>query len=208
MILFVAIWNYSSACNFREHACMFNHVWFFVTPWTVAHQAPLFKGFSKQEYWSGWPFLTPGKSSWPRDQTCNPLPLLLGTWILYHRATWRALQGAWISLNRWEKWSPEMLKDMTKVTASECKATERTSVLPTGVFPAHTVASSPEPENKNKNLHLFPFLTPPRFPPAWGKFFCFFLQWYRVIYLGSAACLNFQDLSYLKVFLFFFLIRG
>ena len=25
----------------------------FVTPWTVACQAPLFMGFSKQEYWSG-----------------------------------------------------------------------------------------------------------------------------------------------------------
>ena len=26
---------------------------FFVTPWTVAHQAPLSKEFSRQEYWSG-----------------------------------------------------------------------------------------------------------------------------------------------------------
>ena len=148
-------------------------------------------------------FLTQGSN-------LHPLPLLLGTWILYHPVTWGTLQGAWISLNRWEKWSPEMLKDMTKVTASECKATERTSTLPTDVFPAHIVVSSPEPENKNKNLHLFPFLTPPRFPPAWGKFFLFFfLQCYSVIYLGTASCLNFQDLSYLTVFLFFcfFLIR-
>ena len=28
----------------------------FVTPWTVAHQAPLAMGFSKQECWSGLPF--------------------------------------------------------------------------------------------------------------------------------------------------------
>ena len=28
----------------------------FVTPWTVAHQAPLSMGFSRQEYWSGLPF--------------------------------------------------------------------------------------------------------------------------------------------------------
>ena len=28
----------------------------FVTPWTVAHQAPPSMGFSKQEYWSGFPF--------------------------------------------------------------------------------------------------------------------------------------------------------
>ena len=32
----------------------------FVTPWTVAHQAPLFKGFFRQEYWSGLQFSSPG----------------------------------------------------------------------------------------------------------------------------------------------------
>ena len=30
------------------------------TPWTVAHQAPLSMGFSKQEYWSRLPFPSPG----------------------------------------------------------------------------------------------------------------------------------------------------
>ena len=35
-------------------------VWLFVTPWTVAHQAPLSKGFPRQEYWSGLPFPSPG----------------------------------------------------------------------------------------------------------------------------------------------------
>ena len=30
------------------------------TPWTVAHQAPPSMGFSKQEYWSGLPFPSPG----------------------------------------------------------------------------------------------------------------------------------------------------
>ena len=29
-------------------------------PWTVAHQAPPSMGFSRQEYWSGWPFPSPG----------------------------------------------------------------------------------------------------------------------------------------------------
>ena len=28
-------------------------------PWTVAHQVPLSLGFSRQEYWSGLPFLSP-----------------------------------------------------------------------------------------------------------------------------------------------------
>ena len=31
-----------------------------VTLWTLARQAPLFIGFSRQEYWSGLPFPSPG----------------------------------------------------------------------------------------------------------------------------------------------------
>ena len=38
----------------RIHVC-FSPVWLFATPWTVAHQAPLSMGFSRQEYWSGLP---------------------------------------------------------------------------------------------------------------------------------------------------------
>ena len=37
-----------------------NIVQLFVTPWTVAHQAPLSMEFSSQEYQSGWPFPSPG----------------------------------------------------------------------------------------------------------------------------------------------------
>ena len=41
--------------------CLLGHsVWLFVTPWTVAHRAPLSMGFLRQEYWSGLPFLSPG----------------------------------------------------------------------------------------------------------------------------------------------------
>ena len=38
----------------------FSHVRLCVTPWTVAYQAPLSIGFSRQEYWSGLPFPSPG----------------------------------------------------------------------------------------------------------------------------------------------------
>ena len=38
----------------------FNHVQLFATLWTVAHQALLSMGFSRQEYWSGLPSLAPG----------------------------------------------------------------------------------------------------------------------------------------------------
>ena len=35
-------------------------IWLFATPWTVAYQAPPFMGFSRQEYWSGVSFPSPG----------------------------------------------------------------------------------------------------------------------------------------------------
>ena len=38
----------------------FSHIQLFMTLWTVDHQAPLSMGFSRQEYWSGLPFPTPG----------------------------------------------------------------------------------------------------------------------------------------------------
>ena len=37
-----------------------SRVWLFVIPWTVAYQAPPSMGFSRQEYWSGLPFPSPG----------------------------------------------------------------------------------------------------------------------------------------------------
>ena len=38
------------------HAQSLSCVQLFVTPWTVAHQAPLCTRFPKQEQWNGWPF--------------------------------------------------------------------------------------------------------------------------------------------------------
>ena len=37
-----------------------SRVQLFATPWTVDCQAPLSMGFSRQEYWSGLPFPSPG----------------------------------------------------------------------------------------------------------------------------------------------------
>ena len=41
-----------------------SNVWLFVTLWTVAYQAPPSMGFSRQEYWSGLPFPSPGDLHW------------------------------------------------------------------------------------------------------------------------------------------------
>ena len=40
--------------------CLISLVQLFETPWTVACQAPLSMGFSRQEYWSGLPCPLPG----------------------------------------------------------------------------------------------------------------------------------------------------
>ena len=47
-------------------------VWLFATPWTVAHQVPLSTEFSRQEYWSGLPFPSPGESSDPGIELVSP----------------------------------------------------------------------------------------------------------------------------------------
>ena len=45
---YVYVYSQSTSC-----------VWLFVTPWTVAHQAPLSMGYCRQEYWSRLPFSSP-----------------------------------------------------------------------------------------------------------------------------------------------------
>ena len=50
----------SNETHIHLRACMLSHVQLYATPRTVAHQAPLSMGFSRQEYWSGLPFPSPG----------------------------------------------------------------------------------------------------------------------------------------------------
>ena len=51
----------------------------FTSPWTVAHQAPLSMGFSRQEYWSGLPFPPPGGLPDPGIEPGSPpAPALSG----------------------------------------------------------------------------------------------------------------------------------
>ena len=49
-----------------------NRVRLFATPWTVARQAPLSMGFSRQEYWSGLPFPYPGDLPNPGIEPGSP----------------------------------------------------------------------------------------------------------------------------------------
>ena len=51
-------WNYQYLL--KKKVKLFSRVWLFVTLCTVAYQATPSMGFSKQEYWSGLPFPSPG----------------------------------------------------------------------------------------------------------------------------------------------------
>ena len=63
------------------HVYSLSHVWLFATLWTVARQAPSSMGFSRQEYWTGWPCPPPGDLP---DPGIKPASLCLPhcRWIL------------------------------------------------------------------------------------------------------------------------------
>ena len=56
----------------REHDQSLSRVQFFVTPWTVARQAPWSMGFPRQEYWIGLPFPSPGDFPNPGIEPGSP----------------------------------------------------------------------------------------------------------------------------------------
>ena len=51
---------------------LLSRVQLFATPWTVAHQAPPTMEFSRQEYWSGLPFSSPGDLPDPGIEPGSP----------------------------------------------------------------------------------------------------------------------------------------
>ena len=55
------------------HAESLSHARVFATPWTVALQVPLTMGFSRQEYWSGLPFPSPGDLPGPGIEPVSPV---------------------------------------------------------------------------------------------------------------------------------------
>ena len=61
------LYMYNSVCKTRV-----SHVQLSVTPWPVARQAPLSMEFSRQDYWSGLPFPSPGDLPDPGIEPGSP----------------------------------------------------------------------------------------------------------------------------------------
>ena len=57
-------------CKYKCYSL--SRVWLFVSLWTIACQAPLSMGFSRQEYWSGLPFPSPGDLPTPWIEPRSP----------------------------------------------------------------------------------------------------------------------------------------
>ena len=62
----------------------------FVTPWTIAPQAPLSMGFSRQEYWSGLPLPSPRDLPDPGIEARSLVSPALAGGFFTTRATWQA----------------------------------------------------------------------------------------------------------------------
>ena len=54
------------------HVCVFSAVQLFAAPWTVACQAPLSRGFSRQEHWNALPFPSSGDLPDPGIEPTSP----------------------------------------------------------------------------------------------------------------------------------------
>ena len=52
---------------------LLSHVQLFATPWTIACQAPLSMGLSRQEHWSGLPGPSPGDLLYPGIDPASPV---------------------------------------------------------------------------------------------------------------------------------------
>ena len=89
----------------------------FATPWTVAYQAPPSRGFSRQDYWSGLPFPSPGDLPDPGIKLESPVSqmdsLLLnrfpgGSEVKASALQWgRPAFDPWIRKMPWRrKWQP------------------------------------------------------------------------------------------------------
>ena len=69
----------------------FSHVQLFVTLWTVAQQAPVSMGFSRQECWDGLPFPPLGHLYNPEIEPVSLISPALAATLFTISTTWKAL---------------------------------------------------------------------------------------------------------------------
>ena len=74
----------------------FSHIWLFAIIWTVALQAPLSMGFSRQEYWNGFLCPPPGDLPHPGVEPAFLMsPELAGRFFTTPNGTWETLYSVY-----------------------------------------------------------------------------------------------------------------
>ena len=91
---------------------MLRHVQPFATPWTVARQAPLSMGFSRQEYWSGLPCPPPGDLPDPGIKPESLASLALAGKFFTTSATWES-HADWDSITKQTAWDGHSYKSIS-----------------------------------------------------------------------------------------------
>ena len=138
-----------SFLNVRSEVKSLSCVRLFVTPWTVAYQASPSMGFSRQAYWSGLPFPSPGDLP---DPGIKPESPVLQADALPSEPTGKPGSGAGLAgkhsrgctflrpadfkhthSKAWRGWVlPAQLFPRTHYSHRECLGRERPAVLPDG----------------------------------------------------------------------------
>ena len=94
----------------------FSPVWLFVTPWTIACQAPLSMWLSRQEYWDGSPFPLPGARPNPGiEPTSLAAPAMAGGFFTISATCKAQEEGRLVSKNQF---SHLFIFELGKVSAS------------------------------------------------------------------------------------------
>ena len=95
--------SFSNAWKWKVKVKSLSRVRLFATPWTAAYQGPPTMGFSRQEYWSGWPLPSPrqllmsAKKSLPQQVFKNKLDTALLIAVLFLKSA----LTTWMSICRW-----------------------------------------------------------------------------------------------------------
>ena len=92
-----------------------------MTLWTVAHQAPLSMGFSRQEYWSGLPFPSPRDLL---DLGIKPVSLALAGEFFTTEASGKPTHGVHKALKSNSKWLLKVCSEFEEAKKQITKCSE------------------------------------------------------------------------------------
>ena len=99
--------NWKLSWMYENMLSCFSGVWLFATLWTIAPQFPWFMGFSRQEYWRGLPFSSPGDLP---DPGIRPMILrspALNAWSSHEKMYSSTLRKSWYRRTKSENLKPD-----------------------------------------------------------------------------------------------------